>query len=181
MTQDKEPSKATHGLIMINTGTGKGKTTAAMGLMMRAWGHDQKVVMLQFIKNARANFGEHRAARRMGIEMVPLGAGFTFDGKNVEKNMKLSQELWEQAKEKIGCGEYRLVVLDELTYPLKFGWLPMDEVINALKQRPPEVNVVITGRDAPQELIDIADMVSEINPVKHHLQQGIKAQPGVEF
>lgn len=173
--------KPARGLVIINTGNGKGKTTAALGLMLRAWGHDMKVIMLQFVKNSKANFGEHRAARKIGLEIVPQGAGFTIRGKNIEKNKQLSIRLWETAREKINSGDYRLIVLDELTYPLQYGWLSTGDIIDTLKQRPEGVNVVITGRNAPQELIDFADLVSEIREVKHHLKQGIKAQAGVEF
>ena len=171
----------TKGLVLINTGSGKGKTTAALGMLLRAWGHDMKVIMLQFIKNSTANFGEHRAARRIGIEIVAHGAGFINQGNNAEKNKQLSLELWDMATEKIRSGDYHVVVLDELTYPLKHGWLPVDGVIDVIRNRPQEVHVVITGRDAPQELIDFADMVVEMKNIKHHLRQGIKAQPGIEF
>ncbi len=175
---NKKPAR---GLVIINTGDGKGKTTAALGLMLRAWGHDMKVIMLQFIKNSKANFGEHRAARKIGLEIVPMGAGFTIRGKNIQKTKQPSVQLWETAREKINSGDYRLVVLDELTYPLQYDWLSTGDVIDTLKHRPVEVNVVITGRNAPQELIDFADLVSEIQVVKHPLKQGIKAQAGVEF
>ena len=180
MSGEKTEKKYT-GLVIINTGNGKGKTTAALGLMMRAWGHNMNTIMFQFIKNSKANFGEHRAARKMGLKIIPQGAGFTFGGKNIEKNVELSISLWDKAKEKITSGEYRLVVLDELTYPLKYGWLDTKDIVSVLQQRPSDVNVVITGRDAPQELIDFADAVSEIQPVKHHLAKGIKAQAGIEF
>ena len=171
----------TAGLVMVNTGNGKGKTTAALGLLLRAWGHNMKVVMLQFVKSSTANYGEHRAARRIGMEIVTRGAGFTRGGKNVEANKKLAIELWDMAKEKINSGAYQMVVLDEFTYPLRYGWLSVEEVIDVLRHRPGEVHVVITGRDAPRELIDFADVVTESREVKHHLRKGIKAQAGVEF
>ena len=150
------------GLVIINTGEGKGKTTAALGLLLRAWGHDMKVIMLQFVKKSTANFGEHRAARKIGIEIVPRGAGFTKGGKNEAENKRLSREQWEKAKELIGSGNYQVVVLDEFTYPLKYGWLSVEEVIAALDSRTAKVHVVITGRDAPEELIYFADMVTEM-------------------
>ena len=171
----------TAGLVMVNTGNGKGKTTAALGLLLRAWGHNMRVVILQFIKSSTADYGEHRAARRMGIEILAGGAGFTRRGKNAEVNKHLAIELWSLAREKINSGDYHMVILDELTYPLRYGWLPVEEVIDVLRHRPGEVHVVITGRDAPRELVDFADTVVEIREVKHHLRKGIKAQPGVEF
>lgn len=171
------------GLIIINTGNGKGKTTAALGLLVRAWGDDMKVVMLQFIKNRKANFGEHKAARRMGIEIIAGGAGFVRPGvtKNIDKSMLMAQGLWEDAKQKILSGDFDMVILDELSYPLQFDWLDMDDIISVLKQRPEKVHVVITGRGVPHELIDIADMVTEMNEIKHHLGKGIEAQPGIEY
>lgn len=169
------------GLVIVNTGNGKGKTTAALGLLLRAWGHNMKVVMLQFVKSSTANYGEHRAARRIGVEILAGGAGFTQRGKNAGKNKQLAIELWNVAKEKIKSGFYHMVILDEISYPLRYGWLPVDEVIDILRHRPEKVHVVITGRDVPQELIDFADVVTEVREVKHHLRKGIKAQPGIEF
>ena len=169
------------GLVLINTGNGKGKTTAALGLLMRAWGHDMRVIMLQFVKKSSSNFGEHRAARKMGIEIVPRGAGFTSGGKNEAENKQLSIEQWKKAKELINSGNYRIVVLDEFTYALQYGWLPVEEVIDTLKRRPEKVHVVITGRDAPEELIEYADVVTEMKEIKHPLKKGIKAQKGIEL
>ncbi|MBI2287811.1 MAG: cob(I)yrinic acid a,c-diamide adenosyltransferase [Chloroflexi bacterium] len=156
----------TKGLVIINTGQGKGKTTAALGMMLRAWGHDMKVVVLQFIKHATV--GEHRAAQRMGMEIVAGGAGFTSRGDNAEKNEQMSKELWKVAAEKINSGTYDMVILDELTYALQYGWLGIDEVL-------------VTGRNAPQALIDFANMAVEITDIKHHRRQRIKAQAGIEF
>ncbi len=171
----------TVGLVMVNTGKGKGKTTAALGLLLRAWGQVMKVVMLQFVKRSTVDYGEHRAARRIGIEILARGAGFSWQGKNAEANKRLAIQLWDLAKEKINSGAYQMVILDEFTYPLRYDWLAVEEVIDVLKHRPGEVHVVITGRDAPRELIDFADTVVEIREIKHHLGGGIKAQAGVEF
>jgi cob(I)alamin adenosyltransferase len=184
-TQKKteEENGKTHGLVLINTGNGKGKTTAAMGLMLRAWGHDKKVIMLQFVKNTKANFGEHRAARRIGIEIIAGGAGFVIPGVagDLEKSIRLSRELWGRAAEIITSGEYDMVILDELSYPLKYQWLDVQEVISILRKRPDKEHVVITGRDMPDELIEFADMVTEFTAIKHHFNNGIEAQPGIEF
>lgn len=174
-------SKHSKGLVIINTGKGKGKTTAALGLLLRAWGHDMKVIMLQFVKKSTANFGEHRAARRIGIEVIPQGAGFTFGGKNEAENKRLSIEQWKRAQELINSGNYQIVALDEFTYPLKYGWLSVTEAISTLSKRPENVHVIITGRDAPPELIDFADLVTEMKEIKHPLKKGIKAQKGIEF
>lgn len=170
------------GLVIVNTGNGKGKTTAALGALMRAWGRGWKVVMLQFIKSETGNFGEHRAARRMGIEVIPLGSGFTWLSKDIEKDKALARRCWEQCKERLLSGAYDLIALDEITYPLTYGWLPVAEVLETLRARPPHVHVILTGRDAPPALIAFADLVTNMTEVKHPYQtQGIKAQAGIEF
>lgn len=168
-------------LVIVNTGRGKGKTTAALGLLFRAAGRGWKVVMLQFIKAETSNYGEHRAARKLGFEIIPLGAGFTWLSEDIEKDRALARRCWQQCKEKLLSGEYDLVALDEFTYPLSFGWLDMAEVLETLRARPSHVHVVITGRDAPQELLDYADTVTEMAEVKHAYKRGVKAQPGLEF
>jgi cob(I)alamin adenosyltransferase len=167
--------------VIVNTGNGKGKTTAALGLLFRAAGRGWKVVMLQFIKAETSNYGEHRAARKMGIEIIPLGAGFTWLSENIEKDRALAQRCWALCKEKLLSGEYDLVALDEFTYPLSFGWLDLEDVLQTLRERPRHVHVVITGRNAPQPLIDYADTVTEMTVVKHAYKSGVKAQAGIEF
>ena len=169
------------GLVIVNTGNGKGKTTAAMGVLLRSWGRGLKVIMLQFIKHTTANFGEQRGAQKMGIEMRAMGDGFTWRSRDLDQSSDLAQAHWEDCKEIIASGEYDLVVLDEFTYPLHYGWIPVEEVIQVLKERPPMQHVIITGRHAPEALIEYADLVTEMNVVKHPYQQGIKAQPGIEF
>ena len=168
-------------LVVVNTGNGKGKTTAALGVLFRAWGRGLNVCMLQFIKSTTSNYGENKAAKKAGIEIISLGGGFTWLSKDIEKDKGLARELWEQCKAKISSGDYDVVALDEFTYPLTYGWLSTAEVIDFLKQRPARTHVIITGRDAPQELIDYADLVTEMKEIKHPFQQGIKAQPGIEF
>ena len=169
------------GLVIVNTGTGKGKTTAAMGLLFRAWGRDMKVIMLQFIKHSTANFGEQRAAKKIGVDMRAMGDGFTWRSKDLDQTADLARAHWEDCKEVIGSGGYDVVVLDEFTYPLHYGWVPVEDVIDVLKKRPPMQHVVITGRNAPDALIEFADLVTEMQVVKHPYNEGIKAQPGVEF
>ncbi len=169
------------GLVIVNTGNGKGKTTAAMGLLFRAWGRDLRVIMLQFIKHSTANFGEQRAAKKIGVEMRAMGDGFTWRSRNLEESADLARAHWEDCKEVIAAGEHDVVVLDEFTYPMHYGWVPVEEVIEVLKARPEMQHVVITGRHAPEALVEYADLVTEMNVVKHPYQSGIKAQPGVEF
>ena len=169
------------GLVIVNTGKGKGKTTAAMGLMFRAWGRDMKVIMLQFIKHSTANFGEQRAAKKIGVEMRAMGDGFTWRSKDMDQTADLARAHWEDCKKVIASGDYDVVVLDEFTYPLHYGWIPVEEVIEVLKKRPHMQHVVITGRNAPEALIEFADLVTEMNVIKHPYHEGIKAQPGIEF
>ncbi len=169
------------GLVIVNTGKGKGKTTAAMGLLLRAWGQGLRVCMLQFIKAKTANWGEEKAARKIGIEMIPLGDGFTWLSQNIEHDKALAREGWELARQKILSANYDLVVLDEMTYVLKYGWLPWEEIQDTFDQRPAGMHIVVTGRYAPPELIAYADMVSEVTEVKHHYRAGVKAQKGIEF
>ena len=168
-------------LVLLYTGHGKGKTSSALGVTMRAWGRGWRVCWLQFIKSKTANYGETRAAARMGIEMIPLGDGFTWLSKDIEHDIALARECWALAREKIESGAYDLVVLDEITYPISYGWLDVDEVIAALRERPADVHLILTGRDAAPELAEFADLVTEMTEVKHPFQQGSKAQPGLDF
>ena len=175
------PVKKRKPLVVVYTGNGKGKTTAALGMLLRAWGRGMKVCMLSFIKEETANFGEERAARKLDIELLPLGGGFTWLSKDIEQDRALARRCWELCQEKIASGQYDIVVLDEITYPITYGWLDVDEVIETLRNRPADLHVVITGRDADEKLIEFADLVTEMREVKHPFSQGIKAQPGVDF
>ena len=179
--QSVQGPRINKGLVIVNTGNGKGKTTAAMGVLFRAWGRDLKVIMIQFIKHSTANFGEQRAAKKIVIEMRAMGDGFTWRSKDLDQSADLARAHWEDCKEVIASGEYDVVVLDEFTYPMHYGWISVEEVIEVLKARPEMQHLIITGRHAPQELIDYADLVTEMTVVKHPYQQGIKAQPGIEF
>jgi len=170
------------GLVIVNTGDGKGKTTAALGVLFRAWGRGMKVRMFQFIKNTGSRYGEQRAAEKIGIPILALGDGFTWLSKDLEQSGALAAQQWENCKEALLSGPDDLIVFDEMTYALQFGWVSTEEVIETLKQRPEMLHVIITGRGAPQELIDYADLVTEMTEIKHpYKDQGIKAQPGIEF
>jgi len=179
--KEQRQHRVAKGLVIINTGNGKGKTTAALGVLFRAWGRGMRVCMLQFIKAKTANWGETRAAKKMGIEIIPMGDGFTWLSEDLEKDKRMARQCWDLCKEKILGGEYDIVILDELTYCLSFGWLPVEEVIETLKQRPEGMHIVITGRNAVPELVEYADLVTEMREIKHPYKQGIKAQRGIEF
>lgn len=177
----RRPDRRNQGLVIVHTGNGKGKTTAALGLLLRAAGQGLRVAMFQFIKAKSGNWGESRAARRLGVEIVPLGSGFTWTSTDLERDRALAQEGWGQCRAAIKSGNYDLVVLDELTYCLTFGWLELEDVLAVLRNRPAGQHVVITGRDAPPELMEFADLVTEMREIKHPFAAGIKAQKGIEF
>ncbi len=173
--------KRKQGLVIVNTGAGKGKTTAALGLLLRAWGQHLHVVMFQFLKAHTGNWGEVKAARGLGIEMIPLGDGFTWDSKDIEHDRALAQQGWQRCRAIIEQGKHDLVILDEMTYCLQFGWLDLAEVLDVLRQRAPAMHIVITGRDAPEELVAFADLVTEMREIKHPYHSGVQAQKGIEF
>lgn len=170
------------GLVIVNTGNGKGKTTAALGVLLRAWGRGMDVRMFQFIKNTGSRYGEQRAAEKIGLSISALGDGFTWLSKDLDHSGELAAEQWSRCKEAILHGGHDVVVMDELTYALHFGWVSTDDLIDTLKQRAPTLHVIITGRDAPEALVEYADLVTEMREIKHpFMEKGIKAQPGIEF
>jgi cob(I)alamin adenosyltransferase len=168
------------GLLIVNTGDGKGKSTAAFGLALRAHGRGKPVMIYQFMKVPSARFGEHRVFEKLGIPIEGLGDGFSWKSKDLEHSAQLALQGWRRAADTIARGEHFLVVLDELTYPLIYGWVPLEEVVLALRNRPSHVHVVMTGRDCPQQVVDIADTVSEMRKIKHAYEAGIPAQRGIE-
>lgn len=174
-------SKGRRGLLLVNTGKGKGKTTAALGLMMRAHGRGLRVKLFQFLKHDTAKFGEHRTLDALGLPYQGLGDGWTWRSRDLENSAELAAHGWTLAREAIESGDYDLIVLDEFTYPLKYGWVAWPEVEEVLRRRDPGLHVVVTGRDALPELVDLADTVSEINPVKHAYAAGIGGQQGIEY
>lgn len=175
--------KIKKGLVIVNTGEGKGKTTAALGIMTRAWGRKMRVGLIQYLKNENARFGEIRAAERMNIERIGLGDGWTWTSRDIDETQARAVAGWEVAKQHITSGNYEVLILDEFTYPLAYGWLDVDEVVAWLKENKPEMlHLIITGRDAPHQLIAYADLVTEMRNIKHPLEtQGIRAQKGIEF
>jgi cob(I)alamin adenosyltransferase len=174
------PTGERRGLLIVNTGDGKGKTTAALGLAVRAHGRGKAVRFFQFMKISVARYGEHRALEQIGIPIEGLGDGFSWKSKDLQHSAELARAGWEKAAAVIASGEPFLVVLDELTYPLIYGWIPIAMVVAALQARPTHVHVVVTGRRCPGEIIDIADTVTAMNVVKHAFQAGIPAQQGIE-
>jgi cob(I)alamin adenosyltransferase len=170
-----------HGLIIIYTGDGKGKTTAALGLALRAVGREQRVLMIQFIKRP-GTAGEHRSAERLApeFELKPMGTGFVH-GEWQEEDRQAAQEAWSVGQQAVLSGEYALVIFDEITYVLQAGVIPLEEVLGTLDQRPSHVHVLFTGREAPQPLLHRADLITEMKCLKHPHERGLKAQRGIEF
>lgn len=174
----------TRGLLIVHTGKGKGKTTAALGLLMRAAGRGLNCCMIQFMKSRHDRYGEHEAAEKLGIEVHTMGDGFTWDTKNPEQDRATARATWELCVEKLRSGKYDLLVFDELVYVLSYGMLPVEEVVEefrSVRASQPALHIVVTGRDAPAELIKAADLVTEMTEVKHPFTAGIRAQQGIEF
>jgi cob(I)alamin adenosyltransferase len=178
------PEGERRGLVIVNTGDGKGKSTAAFGLALRAHGrqhvHGKNVKIFQFMKVPSARFGEHRMFEQIGIPIEGLGDGFSWKSQDLDHSAQLARDGWEKAKAAIFSGDNFMVVLDEITYPLIYGWMPLDDVLLTLQNRPQDVHVVITGRRCPPEIIALADTVTEMTKIKHAFNAGIPAQRGIE-
>jgi len=168
-------------LIVLYTGNGKGKTTAALGMVTRALGNGWPVAVVQFIK------GKWKTGEGKFFEALPevdfhvVGRGFTWESEDLAKDRATAQEGWEKARSLIESGEYSLVVLDELTYPIQYEFIDLEAVLEVLRERPKGVNVVITGRDASKALVEVSDLVTEMREVKHPFQEGVPAQRGIDF
>lgn len=180
----ERPEGERRGLVIVHTGDGKGKSTAAFGLALRAFGrqhvHGKRVEIFQFMKVPSARFGEHRMFEKIGLPIHGLGDGFSWKSKDLEHSAELAREGWEQARAAILDGAHFLVVLDEITYPLIYGWLALEPVLDTLRSRPKDVHVCLTGRRCPPELMALADTVTEMRLVKHAFKAGIPAQRGIE-
>ena len=178
------PEGERRGLLIVHTGDGKGKSTAAFGLALRAFGrqhvHGKRVAIFQFMKVPSARFGEHRAFEQLGLPIEGLGDGFSWKSQDLEHSAQLARDGWQKARSGILGGEHFLVVLDEITYPLIYGWLPLDGVLQTLRDRPKDVHVCLTGRRCPPEIIELADTVTEMQLIKHAFKAGIPAQRGIE-
>lgn len=175
------PAVNPRSLVIVNTGDGKGKSTAAFGIIMRGVARDWRVCVIQFIKSGKWKVGEEKVARQLGVEWLKGGDGFTWESPNLDQSEGRAAAAWQLAAAAIASGEYQLVVLDEITYPMNWNWIDSAAVIDAIKNRPPRVNIVATGRNAPQALIEVADTVTEMVKVKHAYDRGIRARRGLDF
>ncbi len=174
----------THGLLMVNTGDGKGKTTAALGVLIRAAGRGMNCCLIQFMKSKNDRYGEHESLEQLGVEVHTMGDGFTWDTKDKAQDIKTSEETWALCVEKMRSGEYDLLVFDELVYVLDYKFLDVNAVlaeIKAVREEQPHLHIIVTGRNAPAELIEAADLVTEMKEIKHPFHAGIYAQQGIEF
>lgn len=176
-----EGAHAARSIVVVNTGDGKGKSTAAFGIVIRAVARDWRVAVVQFLKSGEWHVGEEDVARRLGVDWLALGEGFTWDSENITQDQAVAKEAWARAKSLITAGEHRLVVLDEITYPMTWGWIDTDDVVTTIRDRPETVSIVATGRDAPQALIDVADTVTEMRKIKHAYDAGIVAKKGIDY
>ena len=177
----RSDTRRARSVFIVNTGDGKGKSTAAMGMVMRAVARNWKVAVVQFIKSSEWKVGEEKVGRRLGVDWEAMGDGFSWDSEDLHRSAALAADAWCLARARIEGGNHRLVVLDEITYPINWGWIDLEEVISTVADRPSRVNVVATGRDAPDRLIEVADTVTEMILVKHAYDQGIAAIRGIDF
>ncbi len=175
------PRQRPRSLVLVNTGDGKGKSTAAFGVVMRAVARDWRVCVIQFVKSDKWKVGEERIARRLGVDWLKGGDGFSWESPDLDKSEGRAAAAWQLAAAALAGGDYQLVVLDEITYPMNWGWIDSDAVLETIRNRPVHVNVVATGRDAPPALIDLADTVTEMVKVKHVYDRGVKARRGIDF
>ncbi len=173
--------RSTRSQLIVNTGDGKGKSTAAFGIMLRALARDWNVAVVQFLKSGEWKVGEEKMGRRLGVDWWSVGDGFTWDSADLTEDEAVAQAGWSHARDVINAAEHQVVILDEVTYPMNWGWIDSDEVIATLAERNAGVNVVATGRDAPSGLVEIADTVSEVRKVKHAFDNGVLARKGLDY
>ena len=168
-------------LVLVNTGDGKGKSTAAFGVVLRAVARGWRVCVVQFLKSGRWRTGEEAIGRRLGVDWNPMGDGFTWESPDLDQSEGCARAAWQLAAAALAGGDYQLVVLDEVTYPMNWGWIPSDEVVAAIAGRPAQVNVVATGRDAPAALLAVADTVTEMVKLRHAYDAGVPARRGIDY
>ena len=168
-------------LVLVNTGNGKGKSSAAFGVALRAVARDWRVRVVQFLKSGEWRTGEATLLPGLGVEWWEAGDGFTWDAEDLSESEALALAAWEQTRARLQDETLDLLILDEITYPINWGWIELDDVVDAITNRAPKVHVVLTGRDCPQALIDVADTVTEMREVKHAFNQGVLARRGIDY
>ena len=168
-------------VVVVNTGHGKGKSTAAFGIMVRGVARGWRVAVVQFLKSGAWRVGEEKVGRDLDVDWWSIGEGFTWDSDDLSRDEAVAQEAWRHAAALIAAGEHRLVILDEITYAMNWGWIDPDAVVAAVRGRPEQVNLVLTGRDASDALIEVADTVTEMRKVKHAYDRGVRAKKGIDY
>lgn len=168
-------------IVLLNTGDGKGKSSAAFGVMARGWARGWRVAVVQFVKGGSWKTGERKLADHLGIEWHTLGDGFTWESSDLDETAAKGRHAWQVASGMLSSGDYDLLIFDEITYAVTYGWIAGEEVAAALRSRHPKTSVVLTGRAAATELIEVADTVTEMRKVKHAYDLGIKAKKGIEY
>ena len=167
--------------MLLNTGDGKGKSSAAFGVMGRGWARGWRVGVVQFVKGGKWKVGERKLADHLGVEWHTLGDGFTWESTDLDETAAKGRHAWEVARDKLASGDYDLLILDELTYAVSYGWVPVADVVAGIEARHPSTNVVVTGRNAAPELVDLADTATEMRKIKHVYDRGVKAKKGIEY
>lgn len=173
--------KTAKSLVLVNTGEGKGKSTAAFGTVLRALARDWPVAVVQYLKSGDWNTGEEKMLRGLGVDWFAAGDGFTWNSEDLDESKALAQGAWAKTEELIAAGAHRLIVLDEISYAMTWDWIDTDQVVKAVSGRPENVSVILTGRDMKQEVIDIAHTVTEMTQIKHAFQQKIVAKKGIDY
>jgi cob(I)alamin adenosyltransferase len=168
-------------IVLLNTGDGKGKSSAAFGVMGRGWARGWRVGVVQFVKGGKWKVGERKLADHLGVEWHTLGDGFTWESTDMDETAAKGRHAWEVARQKLASGDYDLLILDELTYAVSYGWVPVEDVVAGIEGRHPGTNVVITGRNAAPELVELADTATEMRKIKHVYDRGVKAKKGIEY
>ncbi len=168
-------------LLLVNTGDGKGKSSSAFGMMCRGIARGWNVAVIQFLKSGDWQVGEEKIGRRLGVDWFALGGGFTWDSDDLNVDIAVANDAWATAKGVIEAGEHQLVILDEITYLMNWGWIDVDDVLATLANRPEQTSIITTGRDASDALIELADTVTEMRQIKHAYEAGVAAKRGIDY
>lgn len=178
---DRRALRSAPSLVLVNTGHGKGKSTAAFGTAIRAVARDWRVAVVQFIKSEKWQTGEEKVCRQLGVDWYTAGDGFSWESGDLDESEAKAVSAWKLTRELIASNDYQLVVLDEISYPMNWEWIDIHDVTDTLTNRPSTVSVILTGREMPQPVVDIADTVTEMVPVKHAFDRGIRARKGIDY
>jgi cob(I)alamin adenosyltransferase len=177
----KKPTSNIRSTIIVHTGDGRGKSSSAFGVMIRSVARGWNVGVVQFMKSGKWHTGEEEIGRKLGVDWWAIGLGFSWDSEDLTSDEAVSKEAWQASKESIQGGQHDLVILDEITYPMNWGWIDCADVIDTVRNKPNNVTIILTGRDAPEALIEIAHTVTEMVNIKHAYEQGIGARKGIDY